>query len=165
MNQEQRYNLILNERNKGKSLREIGNIFNVTGERIRQIIKYKFKTYQCKVCKLILDDYKYFCELHSNKGYIFKGRDFNREKVRIRDNYTCQDCNKKWEQGTRRFDVHHLNGLCGKKSKGYDSVLDKNGLITLCHKCHFNRPEHKTQTKEFAISVSLGHKKRNLTKV
>ena len=35
------------------------------------------------------------------------GRDRTREKVRIRDNYTCQGCGKKWQKGQRRLDVHH----------------------------------------------------------
>lgn len=71
-----------------------------------------------------------------------QGRDIVREKVRVRDNWTCQSCLKKWEPGTRRFDVHHLNGLCGKKSKLYDRKEDMGTLITLCHRCHFNHPEH-----------------------
>lgn len=69
---------------------------------------------------------------------VLTGRDLNREKVRIRDKHRCQDCNKKWVVGTRRFDIHHLNGLCGKKSKKYDKEKDFVNLITLCHKCHFN---------------------------
>lgn len=76
------------------------------------------------------------------KHGILEGRDLIREKVRILDNHQCQDCKKKWEESTRRFDVHHLDGLCGKKSKGYDSIKDIDSMITLCHKCHFNRPEH-----------------------
>ena len=75
------------------------------------------------------------------------GRDYTREVVRIRDKYTCQDCQRIWNSGERRFDVHHLNGLCGKKSRGYDSVIDISGLITLCHKCHYNRPEHTLKKK------------------
>lgn len=88
---------------------------------------------------------------YSNPNRIYKhdmilgGRDLNREKARKRDNWTCQDCNKKWEVGKRRFDTHHIEGLCGKKSKGYDNLIDVKLLITLCHKCHFNRPEHKTK--------------------
>lgn len=70
------------------------------------------------------------------------GRERTREIVRIRDKHSCQDCGDKWIDGKRRFDVHHLNGLCGKKSRSYDKVSEIDGLITLCHKCHFNRPEH-----------------------
>ena len=80
---------------------------------------------------------------------MLSGRDVVREKVRMRDNRTCQDCGKIWEEGNRRFDIHHLNGLCGKKSKGYDRVADMDGLITLCHRCHFKRPEHKNNSPEW----------------
>lgn len=71
--------------------------------------------------------------------------------VRQRDKFTCQDCGNirtpehARMMGVRQFDVHHLNGLCGKKSKGYDRLSDMDGLITLCHKCHFNRPEHASK--------------------
>ena len=71
-----------------------------------------------------------------------------REIVRIRDKYTCADCGSirtpeiAKAEGKKMFDVHHLNGLCGKKSRSYDKISEVDGLITLCHKCHFNRPEH-----------------------
>lgn len=77
-----------------------------------------------------------------------QGRDRTREIVRIRDNHICQDCGKVWVKG-RRFDIHHLNGLCGKRSKAYDKVSDIKGLVTLCHKCHYNRPEHKCMNREW----------------
>lgn len=66
------------------------------------------------------------------------GRECTRSKVRQRDNHTCQSCLKKWVWGERRFDVHHLDGVCGKKSRGYDREADIDKLITLCHKCHYN---------------------------
>lgn len=69
----------------------------------------------------------------------FSGREYVREVVRIRDKRTCQSCGKKWMDGQRRFDVHHLNNLCGLKSRSYDRLSDIDGLITLCHKCHYNR--------------------------
>jgi len=68
----------------------------------------------------------------------FTGRDYTRQRVRIRDNFTCQKCRKKWVTGMRRFDTHHLGNLCGKKSRGYDKVESIRGLITYCHKCHLN---------------------------
>lgn len=71
----------------------------------------------------------------------FQGRDRTREIVRMRDNHTCQDCGYVWQQGTRRLDIHHLNGLCGMRSKEYDRIDDVGGLITLCHKCHYNHEE------------------------
>jgi len=72
----------------------------------------------------------------SGLGKKFSGRDLVREGVRRRDGYKCQMCFKEWKEGNRRFDIHHLNGLCGKKSRGYDRVDEIKGLITLCHKCH-----------------------------
>lgn len=79
---------------------------------------------------------------------IIAGVGRTRQIVRKRDNYTCQDCKairipeEAVKLNKRLFDVHHLNGLCGKMSRKYDKVGTIGGLITLCHKCHFNRPEH-----------------------
>lgn len=73
------------------------------------------------------------------------GREYTRELVRIRDNYTCRVCGKRRTPQKakslkkRLFDIHHLNNLCGKLSRKYDRVGDMDGLITLCHKCHFSR--------------------------
>lgn len=77
------------------------------------------------------------------------GRDYVREKVRERDKRTCQnkECGKKWEEGMRRFDVHHLNGLCGKKSQKYDRISEMDGLITLCHKCHLSLHVNKDKLR------------------
>ncbi len=80
--------------------------------------------------------------------YAKSGREHTRMAVRARDEFKCQDCglvlfpDEARKLGKRLFDVHHLNGLCGKKSRGYDRLSDMDGLVTLCHKCHFNRPEH-----------------------
>ena len=73
------------------------------------------------------------------KKWRISGRERTRYKARERDNFTCKDCGKVWKEGQRQFDVHHLNGLCGKKSRSYDKISGIDGLITLCHKCHFNR--------------------------
>lgn len=85
------------------------------------------------------------------------GRDLVRFRVRSRDNFTCQDCGKVWVEGKRHFDVHHLNGLCGEKSRGYDSEKDMCGLITLCHKCHFNQHDWAGRDK----LKEKSHLKRN----
>ena len=77
----------------------------------------------------------------SNFDLKFQGRERTRELARIRDEHTCQMCKKRWESG-RRFDIHHLNGLCGKRSMSYDKVADLPSLITVCHKCHFNLEDH-----------------------
>ena len=70
-----------------------------------------------------------------NGQKLFSGRDLVREKIRIRDNHTCQDCNKIWQEGERRFDVHHLDED-ENKSRGYDKFEDEENLITYCHACH-----------------------------
>lgn len=70
------------------------------------------------------------------------GRDRTRQLVRMRDKHTCQDCGRKKFPDEKRLDVHHINGLCGKLSLAYDKTKDLSGMITLCHKCHYNRPEH-----------------------
>mgnify|MGYP001560510977 CR=1 FL=1 len=93
-------------------------------------------------------------------GYSFTkkptGREWVRLQVRMRDNFTCADC-KKFRTpematvlGKRLFDTHHLSGLCGKLSRAYDKIADIDGLITLCHKCHYNRPEHRMKRKSLA---------------
>ena len=65
--------------------------------------------------------------------FIEGGRDKIRELIRIRDNHTCQICNKVWKKGERRFDIHHISGGAEKTH-----LYDKNykNQITLCHKCH-----------------------------
>jgi hypothetical protein len=64
-------------------------------------------------------------------------------------------CGKVWEEGMRRFDIHHVH-QCGMKSQAYDSVLDMKGLITYCHKCHMNLDivikKERTRTGNFKKS-------------
>ncbi len=74
------------------------------------------------------------------------GMDQPRERVRMRDNWTCQKCEKVWNPPMRRFDCHHLNGLCGKLSRAYDNNLE--GMITLCHKCHGQEHAYKEGCKK-----------------
>lgn len=86
------------------------------------------------------------------------GRERTRHLVRKRDNFTCQTCGARRtpEEAkrlrVRMFDIHHLNGLCGKRSRAYDKIDDMPGLITLCHKCHFNHPEHTLKTRNLTKS-------------
>ena len=77
------------------------------------------------------------------------GREHTRVKVRERDNHSCQNCGKKKKKNGRALDVHHLNGECGKKSRKYDKVSEMNGLITLCHKCHYNRHDRSEKLNNF----------------
>ena len=69
-----------------------------------------------------------------------EGRELTRNKIRDRDNNTCQECKRKWKKGTRRFDVHHKD-FKKEKTKQYDHYeKEKNNLVTLCHRCHLNLP-------------------------
>lgn len=92
---------------------------------------------------------KYVTPDDLSRAMMGRGRDYVRELVRQREKRSCQCCGKKWETGMRRFDVHYLNGDCGKRSHGHDRVADIPNLITYCHKCHINLEEvrHKLRTK------------------
>lgn len=73
-------------------------------------------------------------------------RDRIREVIRCYYNHTCQKCFKKWEEGTRRFDIHHKD--CKKyKTKQIDRNEDLNNLIILCHNCHFSLDETKSNLR------------------
>jgi 5-methylcytosine-specific restriction endonuclease McrA len=80
-----------------------------------------------------------------------EGLDFIREKVRVRDNHTCQNCLKKWEPGMRRFDIHHLETeMESVKSYNYDKD-NQDKLITLCHKCHLTLPHNVEKMKKAGV--------------
>lgn len=102
------------------------------------------------------------------------GRSRAREMVRLRDKHTCRDCGFKLKtvdvllynmsiktlKGKKKsLDVHHINGQCGKNSVGYDSPKDISGMITLCHRCHYNRPEHATKRFKGIKGKNTGWKK------
>lgn len=123
-------------REKRLTYQEIGAMLGITRQRVHQIdAGYKSPS---QITSTKKEEIKKGIRLDTKGLGHLKGRDMVREAVRRRDNYQCQICLKKWKKTQRRFDVHHLNGLCGKKSKGYDKVTDGNVLITLCHKCHLN---------------------------
>jgi len=60
-----------------------------------------------------------------------------KEKIRKRDGYTCQCCDVKQKNLSRRLDVHHID----YNKKNHNEV----NLISLCRSCHsktdFNRKE------------------------
>ena len=66
-----------------------------------------------------------------------RARNKTREKIRERDNYTCQICHRQWIGG-RRFPVHHLDCDRTKSTITENYEEAKDNLITLCHKCHIN---------------------------
>lgn len=111
--------------------------------------------------------------------YQLKGRERVRMMVRIRDGFTCRSCGKKrtirevarhnariiGNKGKiKLFDVHHINGQCGKNSRGYDRIDSTDGLITLCHKCHYNHHEFskKKEWKEAAVAKKKVLKERGV---
>lgn len=111
----------------------------------------------CRLCKKpfrrIQHELVQYCRKCSDHLLGLQGRDLHREKRRILDNHRCRTCHKKWLRPMRRFDVHHLNGVCGKKSRGYDAHADLKNLITLCHKCHY-----KVHSKNTLSKNKLGRK-------
>ena len=76
-----------------------------------------------------------------------------RDRIRARDNDTCQNCGKIWERGigkksNRKFDVHHLDPERENLPKNYNSEYDMEHpemLITLCRKCHMGLPHHRNK--------------------
>lgn len=171
---DERKEVILELKSKGWTNIAVGKHLGISRERVRQLLlptkKLKINVFVCPKCSNEQKSFRKTAPLcleclsekrqKRNKKLqvlndIFKGlpewkqqgRERTREIVRYRDNHTCQSCGHKWGKGERSLDVHHLGGLCGKKSLGYDSVKDLDTLITLCHKCHFNHPEHTLHNK------------------
>jgi predicted HNH restriction endonuclease len=80
------------------------------------------------------------------------GRDRKRFLVRARDNFACQVCGFKRlpsevKNGKKSLDVHHINGLCGKLSTACKDEVDMSQMITVCHRCHYNRLDHSLKYK------------------
>ena len=138
---------------KGFSNKEIARMLDMSVANIAHALKLNLVEHNCIVCNQK--------KLYRQKGYTrllacnecldkvrhVKGRDRTRELVRIRDKHTCRMCRVPWVHG-RKYDVHHLGGFCGKKSKSYDNTRSLDGLITLCHRCHYNHPEHTLKTRK-----------------
>jgi len=126
--QERRKDLMLILKENGENNKNIGDVFGISRERVRQILTKDVKRKPWKV--------KYEDRID------LTGRDFVREKIREHFNHTCQMCGKKWKKGTRRFDVHHFS--CDPSdSRKYDKDVDFTAVTLLCHKCHLNLPDHR----------------------
>lgn len=137
-----RYKNFVRLRSEGATFKEIGLMYGTSGQSVQNRIKKGFPK-----------------EMGGQKGILalsgflkLKGRDRARMLVRIRDNFTCQVCGDKRTpdkaKGKERlFDVHHTGGSCGKNSRGYDSTKDISKMITVCHKCHYNLPDHTLKTR------------------
>lgn len=96
--------------------------------------------------------------LPNSPNHLYMGRDYVREQARLRDKHTCQNkkCGRVWNGKERRFHVHHKDGLCGKNSRGYDSIDDLDVLITLCPRCHNDAHD---RSKPGRKSVLPNHRK------
>jgi 5-methylcytosine-specific restriction endonuclease McrA len=135
----ERRSFIIELKEKRMSYTQIGNLLGISRQRVHQIIKgYKSPSHETPTTRIPSNWLA--SSNYDGSGIKLEGRDFLREVVRKRDNYTCQICLRRWQQGEKRLDVHHLDeNWEGKgKTKGcyeYDKQnLDK--LITLCHLCH-----------------------------
>jgi hypothetical protein len=145
-------------RKKGRTFQEIATKFSISRERVRQIIHnirrpgsppHKIILYRritCLICHTRLGaekgEHKYCNSCTAKYRLDKKGRDKIRALVRARDANTCQACGQEGSKGVKSLDVHHLNGLCGKRSRAYDRITDMHILITVCHKCHYNLHDH-----------------------
>ena len=107
----------------GQSMACIAKDFTLSQQQVSNILRAKYK--------------KLLCEQYPQLQKI-SGRDYNREKVRIRDKLICKDCGRKWKEGERRFDVHHKD-FDKDKTKGYDLKKEWKNLVTLDHSCHLKR--------------------------
>lgn len=91
--------------------------------------------------------------------YKMGGRDLFCESIRKRDKHTCQKCGKIWKEGTRRFDVHHLDeNMEGEQRTSTWDREHPDRLITFCHRCHL---------REDSVSQSMirGARIRRLRKI
>lgn len=134
-------------RRRGYTLKQIAAKYGISHQRAGQIILYVpvTPTYIETICEACGVKFnfkgrrKIYCSICRRRIQVMQGKDRARELTRIRDKNTCQECKRKWKLPQRRFDVHHLNGLCGKKSRDFDSIYEIGGLITYCHKCHMSK--------------------------
>jgi len=134
-------------KDKRYTYHEIGTLLGISRQRVHQILTGYKSPSEIKPDTKIPNDWKPN-DYHNTKGSgNLKGREFSREIVRKRDNHTCQICGKKWKRGDIRLDVHHIDCDRGKTRK-YDKVSEMGNMITLCHKCHLNLPEHKNKMKK-----------------
>jgi hypothetical protein len=103
---------------KGLTQTQIANIYGLSKQRISQIIL----GYRSPL----------------SKDWRNNGRDFLKQKVRKRDNYTCRHCGKKWRTGLRNFIVHHINGGPWRENLKYKNCKNMDEQITVCYRCHMD---------------------------
>lgn len=95
----------------------------------------------------------------------FGGRGYTRTLVLIRDGFTCLQCQEFKtplmlvdEKGKKKLhDIHHTDGVCGKKSRKSDKIEEMNTLVTLCHSCHYR--SHDFSKRVSKVWGEFGKKK------
>lgn len=134
-------------KSKGLTYNEIGKKFGVSRQRIFQIVN----------------------GLNVSKDL----RNVRRNKIRERDNNTCQKCGAEWDGISIKFPVHHID-CDSKKTKQVDKLeIEEKNLITLCFSCHRNihskikhptlkNPERKEYYRKYYFNVKK--KKREIIK-
>jgi hypothetical protein len=142
-------------RKEGCTFKQIAGVFKLSRQRIHQILNTNYdkplkpNNLEREPAERLVDRYPQL--------RILKGREYNRELVRIRDNHTCQLCGYKWKEGERRLDIHHLD--CKKeKTRQYDRPIEFRNMITLCHKCHLNIPAHKQTMRDASRGLKQAEK-------
>ena len=138
---------------------QVGKMYGISRQRVHQIVK-EFKNPKPKkpYTKLdIMPKTKVKIDklnIARITGMSSGSRDRVRELIRIRDNHTCQICGKVWKTWQRRLDVHHIDCVKEKTNQCDNYEKEKDNMITLCHKCHLNLPEHR-QTMALAAEKKL----------
>lgn len=147
MEREVRLKLICEMNEKRMSDAKIGRLLGISHQRVHQIRTGYQSPYNRYIPKpplehkIVTPAFRVAAGLPPRRNDEQKWVQRFRERVRVRDNHTCQICFKKWRHGQRRLDVHHLDENHEGKSESENAQYDRENMdrmITLCHKCHFN---------------------------
>lgn len=132
----ERKEIIKQLRGEGKTYQEIGNTFHISRQRVHQILT-GYPPSLPKPRNEVLWLSPNLNRPYNTEDIRLEGRDFWKEVVRRRDDYTCQICGKIWQPEQRRFDAHHLDeNLEGENGRKYENCKCIDRMITLCHRCH-----------------------------
>ena len=122
-------------RDKRYTFQRIGDMLGISRQRVHQILYSNKRKNPKPEKKPIIDNIQPLKQIkRTNK---LSGTDYLAELVRKRDNWTCQICGKVWEEGQRRFDVHHTDEK-DENRHTYANYKKFDKMITLCHRCHLN---------------------------
>lgn len=84
----------------------------------------------------------------SFEPYGFEFNEKLKNEIRVRDNFTCQECSINQDKLKRRLTIHHID--YNKKNN------KKTNLISLCHQCHLKtNQDRKHWTKHFKMIMFI----------